>query len=464
MLARMSRPPDVAFLVTSPRRACLAACLIASAVFPSQTRGHDIPNERVDRAIQLTLEPQRLRVDYEVSLAELTLVQDLKRLVGHIDETDRTRLCQHYCDVVGPLNAKGFLASLDGTALELAYTSATIGFDQHPKLLFHFQAALPSRGRLHITDTNYISSEGTSRLACRAAHPVRLDGFDGHADVESIEPRPVWMLSDSEEAATKELTVEFLSDAPALEPPRESTAPPHSSQPAEPRPHRLADLLTRGGPASLALMWLAALGLGAAHALQPGHGKTLVAAASLGPNFNWRSATVLALATTLAHFSSVALIAAGLWFVPQTRYAAIQQGTLLAAGFLLGILGFWRIGRSLSPTNPTSPNLPTPAQNPPTRLRELFALGASGGIVPCWDAVLLLVVAALAGQLLAGVFLLTGFSLGMALVLLVVGIGAGRARAILSSRTRAPRLERTLEFLSGLILAACAIAFLAQAV
>ena len=41
------------------------------------TNGLDV-NARVDRSIQATLAPGRLAIDYEVSLSELTLTQDLR--------------------------------------------------------------------------------------------------------------------------------------------------------------------------------------------------------------------------------------------------------------------------------------------------------------------------------------------------------------------------------------------------
>src|SRR5262245_34385660 len=83
-------------------------------LFVSVCRAHDIPNERVDRAIQVTLSAGELAVDYEVSLAELTLAQDLRRLVGRVQGADREQLFHHYGEVAGPLNAKGFLITLDG--------------------------------------------------------------------------------------------------------------------------------------------------------------------------------------------------------------------------------------------------------------------------------------------------------------------------------------------------------------
>ena len=53
------------------------------------------------------------------------------------------------------------------------------------------------------------------------------------------------------------------------------------------------------------MLLLLALGLGAAHAIQPGHGKTLVTAMALGPGARLYQPVLLGLATTVAHLGSV---------------------------------------------------------------------------------------------------------------------------------------------------------------
>ena len=61
------------------RLAGLTSVLAWAASLAAAAHGHDIPNQRVDRSIQVTLTPGRLEIDYEVSLTELTLTQDLRR-------------------------------------------------------------------------------------------------------------------------------------------------------------------------------------------------------------------------------------------------------------------------------------------------------------------------------------------------------------------------------------------------
>ena len=64
--------------------------------------------------------------------------------------------------------------------------------------------------------------------------------------------------------------------------------------------------------------------------------------------------------------------------------------------------------------------------------RGLVGLGLAGGLVPCWDAVGLVVLAAALGRLAAGVGLVLAFSAGMAAVLVAVGWLAWKFKSVSS--------------------------------
>src|SRR6478735_2537187 len=100
------------------RRRFLLAWLVM-IVWKGPARAHEIPNARVDRSIQASVRPGRLTIDYEVSLAELTLTRDLRALIGTLPGGDRREWFEEYGRVTGPLNARGFLVSVDGQPLDL---------------------------------------------------------------------------------------------------------------------------------------------------------------------------------------------------------------------------------------------------------------------------------------------------------------------------------------------------------
>lgn len=441
-------------------RTTLSVLALAVLIATGPSHAHDIPDARVDRGIQVRLEPRRLRVDYEVSLAELTLIQDLRSLGGDPQAADRMQLLRRYGDLTGPLNARGFLVEIDGQPIDLAFRSFDLHTDEpHPRFVFHLDVPLPTRGRLRLRDTNYVSSEGISRLAL-ATDRVTATGYEGPPDLESVPYRPLWQLSDVEERRTKAVDVAFSPPLGiAIAPPTPTAASP-APQPTEPKgaTSGLAALLDRASRHSLPLVLLAAIGLGAAHAIQPGHGKTLVAAASLSTRGGPLAVALLALVATIAHVGGVVAIAAILWWTGTDRYRILDTALVSGAGLLIATVGLWRLGRHLGghgEGNHGHGGETIPAHG------GLVSAGLAAGLVPCWDAVLLVVLAAAIGRLGLGLLLLSAFSAGMAGVLVAVGLAAGTIRRRLVAGGDTARVwERRLGLLSGAILTLLGLAML----
>lgn len=413
-----------------PRAALLAACLLGLATLRPVV-AHDIPNARVDRAIQVDLEPGRLRVSYEVSLAELTLVQDLRALIGSLPGGERKDWFRRYGEVTGPLNAKGFLVDVDGKEIALTYRSFDLFVEEHPRFAFLLDAEIPPAGRLRLRDLNYVSSEGSSRLALRIAPSVSVPGNDWPEDVSLLPEKQPVLLSDEEERRTKELEIAYANVAPSTEPaPAEAEVAP--IPPPSPIPQASAPGLSRlmDGDWSWWGGFAAALVLGLAHAIQPGHGKSVVAAASLGSR---GGAVALAIGAATAHLASVFGIAVLLILTRSTRYDEINDALVRGAGMLLALTGAWRLGRAL----PATPAEGTVAQPTASRTpRAPFVAGLAAGAIPCWDAILLVLLADGLGRYGWGLVLLGGFSLGLALVLL--GIALISSRVSVGQRARRP--------------------------
>jgi ABC-type nickel/cobalt efflux system permease component RcnA len=68
----------------------------------------------------------------------------------------------------------------------------------------------------------------------------------------------------------------------------------------------------------------------------------------------------------------------------------------------------------------------------------LAALGASGGLVPCESALVLLLGAIAVGRVGFGLLLLVAFSLGLALVLMAIGMIVLFAKNLLPTKRRNP--------------------------
>jgi ABC-type nickel/cobalt efflux system permease component RcnA len=265
--------------------------------------------------------------------------------------------------------------------------------------------------------------------------------------VTLIPIRPVWQMSDAEERRTRQLEVEFETEGNRAEvarpsPVRGASVESRPSGPAE----GLSQLLDRSAVSGLGL-WLMALSLGAAHAIQPGHGKSLVAAASIGDRGGWHRGVALALVITVAHIGGVLAVAVALWATRSSRYPDINLGLARGAGVVIAAIGLWRLGRHLGGhgehVEGSEPEGGAPGA------RGLIALGLAGGVVPCWDAVVLILLAEAVGRLPLGLALLSAFSLGMAAVLVAVGVTAAHLRGFLERRDRDNTWARRLGLLSA---------------
>lgn len=249
--------------------------------------------------------------------------------------------------------------------------------------------------------------------------------------------------------------------------------------------------------------------LGGLHALEPGHGKTVVAAYLVGSKGTVGDAFLLGLVVTFTHTISIVILGAGTavaaaYLVPETVHEALE----VVSGLLVLVVGLWMVNERIvkgrtghshvhtinggpvgdhhhdytyasshhphaRPETPqpalvvvahahgrlthvhaltagaehhhddlvhyqgepssgvagafAQPHRHEPAPSSPTipvrpSLGGLVALGISGGIVPCPAALALLLAAVGANNVLAGLFLVVIFSLGLAAVLVAIGV------------------------------------------
>ena len=74
----------------------------------------------------------------------------------------------------------------------------------------------------------------------------------------------------------------------------------------------------------------------------------------------------------------------------------------------------------------------------PPSLKRLLALGITGGIVPCPDGIVMILLAAYLGVIGFGIMLLVGFSLGLAATLVAIGILVVRGSKLITRRLKRP--------------------------
>ena len=266
-------------------------------------------------------------------------------------------------------------------------------------------------------------------------------------------------------------------------------------------------------PLFLVGAFLLSLALGSLHALTPGHGKTLVAAYLVGSHGRKRDAVFLGSIVTLTHTGSVLIfglvtllasrfifptliapwleIISGMAVVGFGLSLFISRGRALSAWYeserakklaghframRLAISGHAdelpRYGIKVAPQQPVAPFRPhlhseDHEHGEPGHMhshphshtlpsdqvtwKSLLTLGISGGVVPCPDAIAILVVAVAIGRIPLGMLLIVAFSIGLALVLIGIGIAMVQGARLIQRNEWLNRFSRYTPVLSAVV-------------
>ncbi|MFD6755195.1 MULTISPECIES: nickel/cobalt transporter [Micromonospora] len=199
-----------------------------------------------------------------------------------------------------------------------------------------------------------------------------------------------------------------------------------------------------------ALFWLAlvvAVGVGAAHAVAPGHGKSITAAYLVGTHGRYRDALRLGVIVAVMHTFSV-LVLALVWTAfsgaASLGTTTITAGLQVLAGLVVIGVGAHLIRRHLRRRHAHAHTHDHHHGHDhhhhdetvdPWSRRGLVALGLSGGLLPSPSAFLILVSGLLTGRAVGAVVIVLAFGAGMALTLTGVGVLTIRGHALLAGRS-----------------------------
>jgi ABC-type nickel/cobalt efflux system permease component RcnA len=276
---------------------------------------------------------------------------------------------------------------------------------------------------------------------------------------------------------------------PALQPNRQAT-----------RRDAFTDLI-RVKQTGISVFFFAALvaaTLGAFHALEPGHGKTVVAAYLVGSRGTAWHAVLLGLIVTASHTAGVYLLGgvtlyASRYVVPERLYpwlGAISGLTIAGLGFFLFLRRYAERGHrhrhdhehahvhlDVSVTDHALSHHELEhrhgghhhhhhvvTRSGVVSLRELFALGITGGIVPCPAALVVLLSAVALRRVGFGLFLIVAFSVGLAAVLIAIGVLMVYASRLMAGfKADGPWITRWLPLTSSAVMTILGLAIAAQA-
>jgi nickel/cobalt exporter len=437
---------------------------------------HPVPKQNHDRTLSVRLTPTAVVVKYQLEIDEYRAVQDLgKEELARIDSP--RAIPRVFLEYAAPILRNNLIAQLDGEELSFQ-GSGEIDSSVTDHLRFHFTftaAWKPTPERPHrfaFREANYDQEDfDLMQLTLTAEPGVTLREVT--APDQALWDRPPLERKPGETERLRTLSATFIvGDATQTTPPSGGRQPPEvdGTQGADaPRSEKLLHLLldTRRG---LVVLLLLAAGFGAVHALTPGHGKTLVAAYLVGERGTVWHALLLGLMTTLTHTGAVFVLAV-VFLISPPAAGLIYYIQGLLGGLLITLLGLWlllqrlfgrpdhvHLGGHSHHHHHGHEHVHLPSDGREVRWWHLMLLGMRGGLVPCWDAILLLCLAISAGRLWLGVPLLLAFSAGLAGVLVALGVAVVWARNWAVARwgggERMSRLFRTLPLVSAAVIMA----------
>lgn len=220
----------------------------------------------------------------------------------------------------------------------------------------------------------------------------------------------------------------------------------------------------------LSLLYVpAAVGLGALHALEPGHAKALTAAYLVGIRGTWREAVALGLSAAVAHGAVVVALALGAVWLGREAFAGDALRWLqIGSGAIVVLIGLWMLWRRLRPhrhhhgddhDHDHDHHHPLPAHatsGERVGMGQVVLFGITGGLLPCPASVSVMLLALSLGQTALGAVMVAAFSLGLALAFIGVGLAVVWGTAALGGRfaalsRHAPTVSAAVLILSGAV-------------
>ncbi|MEV6520717.1 hypothetical protein AB0M43_02085 [Longispora sp. NPDC051575] len=333
----------------------LGAVLVGSVLLGATPAGaHPLGNFTTNQYAGLTVDAAGTTIDHVLDLAELPAYQlrqqlwrDAAPTAGEADAF-AARECARIADAVR-LTVAGRRVPVAVTARTVTFPAGTAGLDTL-RLECRLRGDAPVRPG---TTLDYSADAYPERIGWREVTAVGDNVTLTASDVPATSPsRRLTAYPEQQLTSPPDIRAAHLTATPG------GGAAPPAADAATGARNRGVDRLTQAftdfiGRPKLTLTIgvlavLIALVLGAAHALAPGHGKTVMAAYLVAERGSLRHAGVIAATVTLTHTGGVMilglLLSTTLAFAPQRVYGwlGLASGVLLAAVGAVLLYRAWR--------------------------------------------------------------------------------------------------------------------------
>jgi nickel/cobalt transporter (NicO) family protein len=498
--------------------AALAAGALAVAVV-APAAAHPLGNFTVNSYSGLRVGADRLVVDYVLDMAEIPAFQSRQAIDGDRDGRVSGAEAAAWRDRECPRLAGGLRATVDGRALPLRVTASSLAFPAGAgglatlRLGCALAAPLPAGGRhqLAYADGNHPGRVGWREVTA-TGDGATLEAADVPA--RSASARLTAYPQDQLRSPLDQRTaaVSFRAGGPRAAAAAEEGAGGRAARGGVDRATAAFTALVaerRLSPGFGLLALALAVALGAAHALAPGHGKTVMAAYLVGLRGSLRQAATIGVTVTVTHTVGVLLLGLVLSASRAVASERVYPWLGVVSGLLLAAVGVTLAARALGggrrhghphphgpvgpgrdpagPDGPTAPPHAAPGAGPgavghphahhdhdprwagrPLGRRGLVALGLAGGLVPSPSAVVVLLGGMALGRAWFGVALVLAYGVGMAATLTGVGLLLAHLRTRVDRRLAPPagsllaRAGRLLPVATASVIVAVGVALAAQ--
>jgi nickel/cobalt exporter len=426
------------------KRLAIVFVVAAALLAPAAASAHPLGNFTVNRFSRVEASGHRIYVRYVLDMAEIPTFQ-----AGRIDARAYARRIAGNAELV----VGGRVARLVPLGTALAHPRGAAGLHTTRLEVLLAGPALKGKASVVYRDNNYGDRIGWKEIV--VGPKTRSISNELRAYPKSLLQSPL----------------DVTSVRTQLSPTSEPDVPPTlSSGKTLQAPDRIAD----AGFASLigrhhlsALVILASLGAaffwGMAHALSPGHGKTIVAAYLVGQRGTPWHAAALGLIVTATH--TIGVFALGLvtlalsqFIVPEQLYPWLN----LVSGVLVVGIGAAVFRSRFRHRRAHDHDHHHHHHDAPSRA-SLLTVGISGGLLPCPSALVVLLAAISLHRVAFGMVLIVAFSAGLALSITGIGLVAVFAKQVFKRASFEGRLIRLLPAASALVILAAGLAMTARA-
>lgn len=408
---------------------------------PQSASAHPLGNFTINRYSRLELYSDVIRVNYVLDMAEIPTFQEMETIDTDGDGTVSAAEADAYATAKADdlasnvsLILNGQRAGLRAVASDVTFPEGQGGLDT-TRVTAVFEAPAPSG----MTDIQFADGNYSDRLGWKEVVVFPDTGASITGDVPLIDVSHALTSYPGDQISSPldVTSVAFAADSSIASPsPAIELAPTVVAAPSR-ADGGFAALIARDnltlGVVLVALA--AAFAFGALHALEPGHGKTLVAAYFVGVKGTARQALTLGLIVAVTH--AVGVLAIGLvaifgsqFILPERLYPWLSlAAALMVLGLGLRLIAARGGGKLLHNLMHRLPfghhhhhEPATTADGGVPPWRTLIALGLADGLTPSPSALVVLLAAVSLDRIEMGVGLIMAFSAGLATVLAGVSL------------------------------------------